>query len=180
MAVWLRKIWSVTVIADARLTASMPKRGMRDASRYASRDGVYGPDDRIPRTDGQEERRQGRWNHSSDNGAWHTMPDTTRRPPSATRQRYQRRFGGDRARRTAFTVVPPTLDVQSRLQGLYAEGAFRIKPQASCWTMGRGANTMGTGIYLVRVLKRPAVDAVVRRVQAALGEPDDVARLEAS
>lgn len=39
---------------------------------------------------------------------------------------------------------------------------------------------MGTGIYLVRVLKRPAVDAVVRRVQAALGEPDDVARLEAS
>ena len=37
---------------------------------------------------------------------------------------------------------------------------------------------MGTGIYLVRVLKRPAVDAVVRRVETALGEPDDVARLE--
>ena len=34
------------------------------------------------------------------------------------------------------------------------------------------------GKYLVRVLERPTIDAVVGRVEAALGEPDDVAVLE--
>ena len=36
----------------------------------------------------------------------------------------------------------------------------------------------GTGAHLVGVLERPAVDAVVGRVETALGEPDDVAVFE--
>ena len=35
-------------------------------------------------------------------------------------------------------------------------------------------------LYLVRVLERPAIDAVVGRVEAAFGEPDDVSGLEAA
>lgn len=40
--------------------------------------------------------------------------------------------------------------------------------------MGRAA------LYLVRMLERPAIDTVVGRVQAALGEPGDVPVLEAA
>lgn len=47
------------------------------------------------------------------------------------RQRYRDALAVTERAEQVFTVVPSTRDVQSRPQGLCAEGAFRVHPQAS-------------------------------------------------
>lgn len=81
--------------------------------------------------------------------------------------------GRERAHRVALLDAPRLEDVcdaRDLAQELSIRNVDRLAGLVRLVEDGR----------LVRVLERPAVDAVVRSIQAALGEPLDVARVEAA